>query len=110
MRSAAQLASIFPPPNAPPMRGVCAPAEYPLKQFAVENTGGATAVFTGIFGASIFSTLLPTLDTDPPALWLEFRFLFADVLDCDWFWACCCFWLWLADALPPVAVEDALPP
>jgi len=32
----------------------------------VENTGGATAVLTGIFGASTVVCELPTSDTEPP--------------------------------------------
>jgi hypothetical protein len=66
MRSAAQFLSIPPPPNEPPTSGVCPPALQPLKQFVVENTGGATAVFTGICGASTTVLLLPTSDTEPP--------------------------------------------
>jgi hypothetical protein len=44
--------------------------------------------------------LLPTLDTEPPALWL----LFED----DWLCPCFCPCVWLDVLLPPVAV--ALPP
>ena len=67
-----------------------------MKQFTVENTGGAYALFTGMSGAATLVTLLPTLETEPPALWL----LFEDD------WLCPCFWFDML--LPPVAL--AFPP
>jgi hypothetical protein len=72
MRSAAQLESIFPPPKLMPPMPAWPATLIPLKQFAVLNTGGATAVFAGISGAATFVTLLPMLLADPPALWLLF--------------------------------------